>query len=423
MREVKDNFHDRIAINGLLPGGEDDKRSRQYVDRPGFSLPVMSANFRRFNARVGVVFVGQNRLIHLFSWKHPTETMSFLAVYSLLCLRPHLLPLVPLVGLLLGIMLPAFLVRHPKSGNDPRVGQSYAGPPLAPATRPKPAPETSREFFRNMRDLQNSMDDFSRLHDAVNDYVVPYTDFSDEGLSSMLFVVLFALTCVGLIGSALVPWRFVCLAAGWIATISGHPEVKRQLEQRSNPTALKEKAWQLRQTLDADAILDEAQETRQVEIFELQRHRPRSDDSSWEPWLFTSSPFDYLSSVRVAGMRPKGTQFFEDVVPPSGWQWKGKKWTLDLYPREWVEQRLITSVGIECEGERWVYDLDSRDDETGQASDTPRAGWEEVTGLGQNVKHGEWRRRRWIRTVERKLVPQEGKEKEKSEVEKPVAIP
>lgn len=28
-----------------------DRRSRKYVDRPGFSLPVMSNNFRRFNAR------------------------------------------------------------------------------------------------------------------------------------------------------------------------------------------------------------------------------------------------------------------------------------------------------------------------------------------------------------------------------------
>jgi hypothetical protein len=28
-----------------------DRRSRQYVDKPQFSLPVMSANFRRFNSR------------------------------------------------------------------------------------------------------------------------------------------------------------------------------------------------------------------------------------------------------------------------------------------------------------------------------------------------------------------------------------
>lgn len=30
-----------------------DRRSRQYVDRPSFSLPLMSTNFRRFNSRYG----------------------------------------------------------------------------------------------------------------------------------------------------------------------------------------------------------------------------------------------------------------------------------------------------------------------------------------------------------------------------------
>ena len=28
-----------------------DKRSTKYVDRPGFSLPLMTNNFRRFNSR------------------------------------------------------------------------------------------------------------------------------------------------------------------------------------------------------------------------------------------------------------------------------------------------------------------------------------------------------------------------------------
>lgn len=28
-----------------------DKRSSKYINRPGFSLPLMTTNFRRFNAR------------------------------------------------------------------------------------------------------------------------------------------------------------------------------------------------------------------------------------------------------------------------------------------------------------------------------------------------------------------------------------
>ena len=34
------------------PGEESsDKQSSKYVQRPGFSLPLMTSNFRRFNAR------------------------------------------------------------------------------------------------------------------------------------------------------------------------------------------------------------------------------------------------------------------------------------------------------------------------------------------------------------------------------------
>ncbi|KAL8995160.1 MAG: hypothetical protein Q9169_005069, partial [Polycauliona sp. 2 TL-2023] len=63
-------------------------------------------------------------------------------------------------------MVPAYLVRHP-APPPTIVHSSYSinGPPLAPARTIKPAAEMSKDFFRNMRDLQNSMDDFSTVHD------------------------------------------------------------------------------------------------------------------------------------------------------------------------------------------------------------------------------------------------------------------
>lgn len=392
-----------------------DRRSRKYVDRPGFSIPLMSSNFRRFNARVGIIFVLQNRMIHLFTWEHPTATLSFLAVYTLLCLKPELLPAVSLGGILFWIMVPSFLARHPTPANDPRVGPSYQGPPNAPPSRVKPAPEMSKDFFRNMRDLQNSMEDFSRLHDAANEYITPYTNFSDEALSSLLFVCLFALTCLAFISSELVPFKSIALLAGWAVTGSGHPEVQKILLSSSSMSQAHHhfnnaRSW-LKSTVETDILLDDPPETRQVEIFELQKHHMYSN--TWEPWLFSPTPFDPLSSPRVSGQRPKGTQFFEDVQPPSGWIWKDKKWNLDLWSREWVEQRMITGVEVEVEGERWVYDLPEdvvekiefespkgkgKKRNTKSGREVPKSGWEEGTGT---ERRGEWRRRRWVRLVER----------------------
>ncbi|EME87688.1 uncharacterized protein MYCFIDRAFT_209583 [Pseudocercospora fijiensis CIRAD86] len=432
--EVRQSLQDRLFASVLsqiiptdAPDGDDkqtqgskkDRRSKKYVDKPEFAIRLMSSNFRRFNARIGVVFVMENRLIHLLSWRRPTATLSFLAVYSLMCLKPHLLPLVPLTILLFGIMIPSFLARHPTPANDPRIEPSYRGPPTAPASRVKPAPDLSTDFWRNMRDLQNSMEDFSRLHDAANKYITPYTNFSDEAVSSTLFLALSALGIAAFVGSALVPWRVIALIAGWIATLLGHASAQKVLLSTKNVSNFRQHVLMLQSTLrnwiENDILMDEPPELRQVEIFELQKHHAGSD--TWEPWLFCASPYDPLSPARIAGSRPKGTQFFEDVQTPAGWAWKEKKWNLDLLSREWVEERMISGVEIETEGERWVYDLPDEEVEPLMTSaspgkgkvkrvkSAPKSGWEEGRGHSQR---GGWRRRRWTRLVEKKAVGSTG---------------
>lgn len=79
---------------------------------------------------------------------------------------------------------------------------------------------------------------------------------------------------------------------------------------------------------------------------------------------------------------------------------------------------MITGVEIEMEGERWVYDLPAETVERlgsygggsamgkgGKVKVVPRSGWEEGNGLGER---GEWRRRRWVRVVERRVMPKAG---------------
>ncbi|KAI1495128.1 integral peroxisomal membrane peroxin-domain-containing protein [Biscogniauxia mediterranea] len=402
------------------------------TEKPNFNLTTMSNNFRRFNARIGVVFVFQARAIRVLSWKKPTHTLSFLAVYTFVCLDPYLLPLLPLAILLIGVLVPSFIARHPAAeyGNPSDEQQQQAllmmpysphGPPLAPPMTVRPAKELSRDFFRNMRDLQNCMEDFSQLHDAVVSIMLPRTNFSDEALSSALFVALVAACLFMSIAANAVPWRLVFLALGWGLTCSGHPAVQRQLqaahERHVQPQEEKALGW-IDRWVERDVILDSAPETREVEVFELQRLS--GDGGEWESWLFTPSPYDPMSPARIAGERPTGTRFFEDVLPPQGWEWSEKKWALDLWSREWVEERIITGVEIETEGERWVYDIyDERANRVGMADDaatatasaaTPsadkgrekRPSWEE--GDDWEGRRGEWRRRRWVRLVKRKNI-------------------
>ena len=384
-----------------------------YSQRPGFNITTMSNNFRRFNARIGVMFKFQARVVRLLSWRRTSHTLSFLAVYTLVCLDPYLLPILPLAILIFGVLIPAFMSRHPSEASE--LNYSPRGPPIAPARTVKPVKELSRDFFRNMRDLQNSMEDFSVAHDAVTTRFVPRANFSDEAESSALFVALAAAAAIMSIASHLLPWRLIFLCAGWAAIITGHPAMARMLQRTRGAYAGpgSDAEARARSLVDrwiaADIILDSAPETREVEIFELQR---LSAAGEWEPWLFSPSPFDPLSQPRIAGERPSGTRFFEDVLAPPGWEWSEKKWALDLWSREWVEERVITGVEVETEGERWVYDIyNEQEAAVGLAESPPRArgnlpqrppnvSWEE--GEEGEGRRGEWRRRRWVRLVKRK---------------------
>ena len=374
----------------------------------------MSNNFRRFNARIGVVFKFQSRAVRVLSWQRPSQTMSLLAVYTFVCLDPYLASVLPIAILALGVLIPGFLARYPAPpkgtlSSEQGLGYSPSGPPLAPAATVRPVKELSKDFFRNMRDLQNSMDDFSQAHDQVVSLLVPVTNFSNEALSSAIFLFLFVGGIFMTITAHLLPWRLIFLLGGWAFICMGHPSVARLLatthQEHVQPHEEKAKTW-MDNWITNDVILDSAPETREVEVFELQK---MSDAGEWEPWLFTPSPYDPLSQSRIAGDRPRGTRFFEDVLPPDGWQWSEKKWALDLWSREWVEERIITGVEVETEGERWVYDMfDEKEGQTGvieipgktKIEMVQQQSWEE----GEDVvaRRGEWRRRRWVRLVKRR---------------------
>ncbi|KAL4817175.1 integral peroxisomal membrane peroxin-domain-containing protein [Aspergillus spinulosporus] len=433
-----EDVHDESVSVGAKPVPPD-------AQRPAFSLPVMGNNFRRFNARIGIVFHFQEQVERLFSWKQPSHTFSFLFVYSFICLDPHLLVVLPLATILLFVMVPTFLARHPPppstSTSSITPYYSYQGPALAPPKTIKPAPETSKDFFRNMRDLQNCMADFSDLHDSAVSALAPMTNFSNEKLSSAVFLSCTALTAVLFLTAHLIPWRYIMLVGGNAALLSKHPNIQEFLqgltaelgseELTQVPSAKAPAPHMPFMKLLDDISLDSYPEEREVEIFEIQyRSLAPYAEQDWETFLFSPVPYDPLSPSRIAGDRPKGCRFFEDVQPPAGWAWKSKKWDLDLDCREWVVERMITGVGFEVPGSPseggassdeiggWVWDLPSAssprgDDDVasalgygsfGQVGEKQKGkkkgkeratqDYEEKGSPGSNVM-GEWRRRRW----------------------------
>ncbi|KAI9792680.1 MAG: hypothetical protein M1816_001779 [Peltula sp. TS41687] len=381
-----------------------DERISKYANRAGFSLPLMTNNFRRFNSRVGVLFIIQNRLIRLLVWKKPTHTLSFLSVYTFLCLDPYLMAVVPFAVILLFVMVPSFLARHPPPPTS-RSTESYFpyGPPIAPPVVLRPASEISKDFFRNLGELQNTMADFANVYDQIAGLVGPPTNFSDEALSSAIFLILFVTACIAFLVSDILPYRIIFLVVGWALTCFGHPAFQQALlsvhKEHLQPREDRAKNW-LARWIEREITLDFTPETREVEIFELQR---RSGTGEWEGWLFSPSPYDLLSPERVSNARPSGTRFLDDVQPPPAWTLVQQKWSLDMHSREWVEERLIATVKVETEGERWVYDVSQQERKVnkGNISLSPNGQDKDEEGWGK-IDQELWRRRRWVRLVKRR---------------------
>lgn len=305
------------------------------------------------------------------------------------------------------------------------------------------------------------MADFSDAHDAAISVFAPLTDFSNEKRSSTVFLGCTIATVVMFISAHLVPLNLVMLVAGNAAVLSIHPTVGQFVSAMMqdmtgdtlNPDSDENDGFAASVPADpsaavsameklADISLDTYPEEREVEIFELQHRAPGTTESGWESFLFSHAPYDPLSPSRIAGDRPRGCRFFEDVRAPPGWAWKSKKWELDLDCREWVVERMITSVGFEVPGVTaegnaiigeiggWVWDLPSirqetDDDLTLAYGDLPETlsprkqkgkekekkekaksqDWEEGNG---SFGVGEWRRRRWVRIVQRISLPPAG---------------
>ncbi|KAI9925529.1 hypothetical protein ASPWEDRAFT_41639 [Aspergillus wentii DTO 134E9] len=478
---TRHSLQDRLfakLLQQVIPADDADDESVSAGDkpisaqeRPAFSLPLMTNNFRRFNARIGIVFSFQNQIERLLSWKKPSHTVSFLFVYSFICLDPHLLAILPIAIFLLFVMVPAFLARHPPppstSTSSTTPYYSYEGPALAPAKTIEPASETSKDFFRNLRDLQNCMADFSDLHDATISMFAPLTDFSNEKLSSATFLVSTIISVLLFPASHLFPWRLILLVGGNAAILSNHPrfheifqslvsDVADEMANRSLacPPSVKDTQGLLStpsatmSTLGslAEISLDSFPEEREVEIFELQyRSLVPYAESQWDHFLFSPMPYDPLSPYRIAGDRPRGCRFFEDVRAPSGWAWKSKKWELDLDCREWVVERMITGVGFEIPGSAtessgandevggWVWDHSTNTTSQDEDEEVTASGYGDLVSESKNSAKpstkdklkekgkaamrdweersvglhgmGEWRRRRWVRIVHRVSVP------------------
>lgn len=277
---------DRDMFNEKL---HDPERAK----KPGLSLKILASNFKILSTQMSAFFEIQYSLIHLITWRKPTKTLSFLVLYTSICLWPHLILALPLLFLLFGIMIPAYIHRHPmrtpelikvkKRGqslldffnqslddsivmdllnedfdNDPysleptssrssEVSTStaiFTQHPISAATvstdpadvneKVKKSNKAKRvksqmSLMLNMRDLQNLTTDVLSSFDAAEKFWYETAGFKDERLSTFIFYGVILASSIILFLGRFIPWRLIFIQSGWAGIGLCHPNSKKYL--------------------------------------------------------------------------------------------------------------------------------------------------------------------------------------------------
>lgn len=368
-KALSDKLIDMIVANALPATFTDSRYNERVAARQGrgapFSVGLMNRNFSDMVTRIGPVFDVYFGLLDCMAWKKPSQTVSWLCIYTYVCLHPQLLAALPLLYVLAVIMVPAYAARHPPPTVSPATDRWRLadGDPLRPAPVPKPLHEFSREAFLNVVDIQNTMPEYSRGYDEAVAALSKFAYFVDEPTSCAAFVALggaaLATAAWGPTAARFVPWRLLFIVFGWLVVCIGHPSAAKQL---SSPTPLRPPISDARLHAYAAREFGDpgSPDSHHAEVFEIQSFDTESH--SWLPSIFTPDPsLDYRHLPVLPVLT--GSPSTADVLPPADWAFApNSSWALDYVPEKWLSARAALAAFTVNNLEKWVYD---RPDDSG----------------------------------------------------------
>jgi len=302
----------------------------------------------------------QNKIEDVLAWRNPVETISAMVIFSLFVINPQLAISLPFFIVVFALLIPSYESRHP----PPPMSLSSASLEVTQAISPapqtgKPAQELSRDFFMNMRDIQNSMDDFSNAYDLIRGYVLYITTFRDEPLSSTVL----AFSTIGCLAMMLfvqfLPMRFIVLIAGNAAILACHPFLfKYIITNYIRPEEIERIKQRIEQFVKDDYIPPPPSQNvmRTVEIFEWRRLLPPAPGNHLPDWSDSRfSPFPPQAA--------NSTEKLSAISSPDGYIFGRDEWKIDVDKEKWATERgmnddtgfwIVDGDEFQKEGDGWV---------------------------------------------------------------------
>ena len=283
-----------------------------------------------------------------------------MTIFSLVIINPQILLSLPLFIVLFALLVPSYQARHPAAPTSISCAPTEVTESIAPVPQPaKPVPELSRDFLMNMRDIQNSMDDFNTLYDMVRDWVLYLTTFRNEALSSTLL----AYSAIALIGMLIfmdfVPIRWIMLLLGNGIILAGNQSLwKFVTSTYLTPDLIAKVKRHVDDFVKEDYIPPPPPQrvSHMVEIFESRRLLPPIPPNALPDWTSSNfSPFPPQST--------NATDKLSIVAPPPGYVYTEEDWKVDENKTKWAMERaffdesgfwVIDETEIEGEIDGWV---------------------------------------------------------------------
>ncbi|THH28224.1 hypothetical protein EUX98_g5973 [Antrodiella citrinella] len=245
------------------------------------SLPITTANFKKFVAKSGPVFWMQDRIEEIITWKLGWKyTSVWMAVYAFLCYFPRMVMVLPFVTLV-GIML----VTDPSLQRPGPIPDIEDEDDLPSPISLQPS-EGSVDWLANLQGIQNLMGLVGDANDMILP-LVPHINHTSPYTPMIFTATLAALLCLLPLVN-LLPLRPTFLIVGLMPFALTHPiSMDHFLPALAVTMAPYTKRGRVRfaRFIDDDRLEDKhwRAEMREVELWENERWSPEAKDEDNHP--------------------------------------------------------------------------------------------------------------------------------------------
>ncbi|CAO3596194.1 unnamed protein product [Absidia cylindrospora] len=347
-QQIQHSIHSQLPPpSSSLPGEKNDGTLTMTM-----TPQQMAKTFTRLVARSRAFFHLSRYFYDVYDWKSPTKSLIYVSLWTLLCLYPTVVILLPPVLIVLLFF---------RSGVQNRPANQILLPRYD---------EGSPEYYVNLDRMQSCLVVLIRFYDNLS-YHLQHASLN-ESVYRLLFVMSLVLAVL-----LYVVGRWLVLAVGLVVLLN------KTWLGAAMETAV-QVAMELLQTM-VDIVQRVAfprqtsKQSLEVSLYENQR---------W--WTGTGYTSQLLRSERTPWSNITGTEPLpskENMPPPSHYQWVDDDWQLDM-TGPWSDEILGLVSIIECDEKGWVY--------TDHKWANPKSRPDALQGEKDNAR-SLTRRRRWYR--------------------------